>query len=170
VVATLIDPQTLRFGILDEDFPLTVHESMALVDRAQTGFGSLDTVAVSVDGELTEVAAHALEQDVREHFDRLYDSLWRQVLGVVDYRARTAGRHPSADSFAEAQAARQRLRNRASEQKEILNICAFEADRANFGAARSAAPPTGPVPQPAQSAEAPPVADVVAGSTQTPAE
>jgi len=32
--------------------------------------------------------AQALEGEVREHFDKLYESLWRQVLGVADYRAR----------------------------------------------------------------------------------
>jgi hypothetical protein len=31
----------------------------------------------------TDVSAQALDQDVREHFDRLYDALWRLVLGVV---------------------------------------------------------------------------------------
>ena len=168
VIATLTDPQTLRFGILDDDFPLTVQESMALIDRAQTGFGSLDAVAVAVDGEQTEVATHALEQDVREHFDRLYESLWRQVLGVVDYRARTAGRHPSADAFAEAQAVRQRLRKRAAEQKEILNICAFEADRANFGAARSAQAPSATPAPPAHPPEA--ASGLVAGSSDTQSE
>ena len=169
VIATLTDPQTLRFAILDDDFPLTVQESMALIDRAQNGFGTLDAVAVSVDGEPTEVAMHALEQEVREHFDRLYDSLWRQVLGVVDYRARTAGRHLSADAFAEAQAARQRLRKRSAEQKEILNICAFEADRANFGAARSASAPASPAPQGgATGAAAAP--DLVLGAAPAPGE
>jgi hypothetical protein len=74
------------------------------------------------------------------------------VIGVVDYRARLARGKLSADAFAEAQAARLRLRKRLGEQKEILNICAFEADRANFGAARPpiAAPAT-TAPQPSVS-------------------
>lgn len=162
VVATLADPHTLRFGILDDDFPLTVHESMALIDRVQNGLGSLDAVAVAVDGIPTEVPARALEADIREHFDRLYESLWRQVLGVVDYRARTSGRHLTADAFAEAQAARQRLLKRAPEQKEILNICVFEADRANFGAARN---PAGPQAQPLSTGARP---DVVVDKTEPP--
>ncbi len=140
VVTTLVDPQTLRFGILDDDFPLVVQESMALIDIGP-GFGTLHAVSVSVDGQPMEAPASALDQDVRDHFDRLYDALWRQALGVVDYRARVAKGHLSADAFADAQAARQRLRKRAAEQKEILNICSFEADRANFGAARTAAAP-----------------------------
>ena len=144
VVATLIDPQTLRFGILDDDFPLVTQESMALIDHGHNGFGTLDGIAVSVDGVLTEAPAQALDQDVREHFERLYDSLWKQVLGVIDYRARSAKGRLSADAFADAQAARLRLRKRAAEQKELLNICSFEADRANFGAMRSAATPPAP--------------------------
>src|SRR5438067_941912 len=150
VVATLVDPQTLRFGILNEDFPLTNSESMALVDHNHNGFGTLDGIAVSVDGQVTEAPAQALDQDVREHFDRLYDSLWRQVLGVVDYRARLASGRMNADAFADAQAARQRIRRRSAEQKEILNICSFEADRANLGAARAATP--APVPSASGSA------------------
>lgn len=155
VVATLVDPQTLRFGILDDDFPLIVQESMALI--AHHGFAALDAVSVSVDGQPMNAPASALDQDVRDHFDRLYDSLWRQALGVVDYRARVAKGHLSADAFADAQAERQRLRKRAAEQKEILNICAFEADRANFGAARTAAAPA-PAAGPAPAASAPDVA------------
>jgi len=161
VVATLVDPQTLRFGILDDDFPLVVQESMALIDRGHNGFGTLDGVAVAVDGALTEASTDALDQDVREHFDRLYDALWRQLLGVVDYRARLIKGHLSADAFAEAQAARLRLKKRSAEQKEILNICSFEADRANFGAARTAAAPPAPPAvgaAPAGAASAPDVA------------
>jgi serine protease Do len=146
IIATLIDPQTLRFSILDDDFPMVVQESMALMDRAHNGFGTLDGIVVLVDGQPMEAPAQALEGDVREHFDRLYESLWRQVLGVVDYRARLVKGHLSADAFSEAQAARSRMRKRLGEQKEILNICSFEADRANFGAARvqAAVPPPPP--------------------------
>jgi serine protease Do len=138
VTVALVDPQTLRFSILDDDYPLVVQESMALIDHNPNGFGTLDAIAVSVDGQLTEAPMQALDGDVREHFDRLYDSLWRQVLGVVDYRSRLASGRANADAFADAQAARQRLKRRQAEQKEILNICAFEAGRANFGAARTA--------------------------------
>jgi serine protease Do len=140
VTVTLVDPQTLRFSILDDDYPLVVQETMALIDHNPNGFGTLDAIAVSVDGQNTEAPAQALDQDVREHFDRLYDSLWRQLLGVVDYRSRLVSGRANADAFADAQAARLRLKRRQAEQKEILNICTFEADRANFGAMRAAAP------------------------------
>src|SRR5438874_7117880 len=143
VVVALADPQAIRFSILDDDYPLSTRESMALVDRGQNGFGTLDSVVVPVDGQSTEAPVHVLEGDVREHFDKLYESLWRQVLGVADYRMRLAKGKLSADAFADAQAARARLRKRTPEQKEILNICAFEADRANFGAARAVAAPGG---------------------------
>jgi len=77
------------------------------------------------------------------------------VLGVADYRARLSKGKLSADAFADAQAARQRLRKRTAEQKELLNICSFEADRANFGAARA---------QLATPAPTPPATAEVAGS------
>jgi serine protease Do len=151
VTATLVDPQTLRFSILDEDYPLSTRETMALLDRGHNGFGTLDGIAVPVDGQPTEAPAQVLEGEVREHFDRLYESLWRQVIGVVDYRARLSRGRTSADAFADAQAARQRLRKRLAEQKEILNICTFEADRANFGARPQIAAPAPTSPQPAVS-------------------
>ena len=141
VVVAMADAQTIRFSILDDDYPLSTRESMALVDRGQNGFGTLDSIVVPVDGQSTEAIVQVLEGDVREHFDKLYESLWRQVLGVADYRSRLAKGKLSADAFAEAQAARARLRKRTPEQKEILNICAFEADRANFGVARGAGAP-----------------------------
>jgi len=136
VVVAMTDPQTIRFSILDDDYPLSSRETMALVDRGANGFGTLDFIVVPVDGQSTDAPAQALEGDVREHFDKLYESLWRQVLGVADYRARLAKGRLSADAFAEAQAARARIRKRTPEQKELLNTCAFEADRANFGATR----------------------------------
>ncbi len=136
VVVALSDPQTIRFSILDDDYPLSTREAMALVDRGANGFGTLDSVVVPVDGQSTEAPVQALEGDVHEHFDKLYESLWRQVLGVADYRSRLAKGRLSADAFAEAQAARARIRKRTPEQKELLNTCAFEADRANFGVAR----------------------------------
>jgi serine protease Do len=156
VTATLVDPDTLRFSVLDDDYPLVTQEAMALIDHSHNGFGTLDGIAVPVDGVPMEAPAQALDQDVRDHFDRLYDALWRQVLGVVDYRSRLLKGRGSADAFAAAQAARQQLRKRAGEQKEVLNLCTFEADRANFGAAR--APAAAPVPAPAASGSPAPAA------------
>ena len=149
VVLTLIDPQLLRFSVLEDDFPMSVREAMGLLDHGQNGFGTLDAVAVPVDGVVTEAQVGQLEQDIRDHFERLYDSLWKQVLGVIDYRGRLEKGRVNADAFADAQGMRSRLRKRLSEQKEILNMCAFEADRANFGAIRSAQagpPPAAPAP------------------------
>ena len=153
VLVQLSDPSTLRFAILDDEYPLVTREAMALIDKAQNGFGTLDSVAVSVDGLLNDAPAQALEGDVREHFDRLYDSLWRQLLGVTEYRARLAKGRLSADAFAEAQAARARIKKRLPEQKELLGICVFEADRANFGAQKPGAvappaPAAAPAPAP----------------------
>src|SRR4051812_16504103 len=51
VLVALIDPQLVRFSILDDDYPLSTQESMALIDRGHNGFGTLDSVAVSVDGQ-----------------------------------------------------------------------------------------------------------------------
>jgi len=169
VVMSLPDSQTLRFSILDDDYPLSVQESMALIDRGHNGFGTLDSVAVSVDGQALEAPAHALDGEVREHFEKLYESLWRQVLGVTDYRASLARGKMSADAFADAQSARQRLRKRTPEQKELLNICSFEADRGNFGAARpqiaAPTPPQGAAPTPSAGGSGPVSTAEITGNT-----
>lgn len=156
VIAQLVDPTTLRFGVLDDDFPLVTRETMTLVDRAANGFGTLDSVRVVVDEQVAEAPTTALDPEVREHFDRLYESMWRQLFGVVDYRTRLSHGHLSADAFADAQSERSRLRKRVSEQKELLGLCAFEAGKATFGAPEAAAPPPAPAsPAPGSVASVP---------------
>src|SRR5205814_743469 len=44
----LADPTTLRFSILDDDYPLVVREGVTLVDRGANGFGTLDGIVVAV--------------------------------------------------------------------------------------------------------------------------
>jgi len=157
----LADPTTLRFSILEDDYPLVVNEGVTLVDRGVNGFGTLDGIVVHVDGVPAEASPALLEAEVREHFDKLYDSLWHQVLGVVDYRARLSRAQKSADAFAEAQQAKSRLRKRNGEQKEVLGLCLFDADRAGAVAQRAVASApvavAGAQPQPAVQSE-PPVA------------
>jgi hypothetical protein len=152
VVLQLSEPGAIRFSVLDDDYPLVAQETLALIDRGHTGFGTLDAVAALTGGQPVEAPLQALEGDVREHFERLYDSLWRQVLEVVDYRAKISRGRASADAFAEAQSARGRLRRKTQEQKELLNICAFEADRANLPAARVSSPAAAPAPPPVDAA------------------
>jgi hypothetical protein len=135
----LADPTTLRFAILDEDYPLLAKEALTLVDRGQTGFGTLDGVVVQADSGPAEVAARLLDPEVRDHFEKLYDSLWHQVLGVVDYRGRLVRGQKNADAFVQAQQARARLRKRTGEQKELLGLCLFDADRAGTLAQRAVA-------------------------------
>jgi serine protease Do len=132
VQVKLVDRGTLRFAVLDEDFPLSTREPLALVDRVQTGFGTLDEILIGSDGAQRPQPITALEPEVREHFERLYDALWHQLLGVVDYRQRLVRGRSNADAFSEARALRSRLRRRSAEQKELLNVCAFEADRATL--------------------------------------
>ncbi|HWE25724.1 MAG TPA: serine protease [Myxococcales bacterium] len=151
VLAQLSDARTLRFAVLDEDFPMVTREALALVDRARSGFGTLDSVVVLIDGAPAEVPAHALEPDLREHFEKLYDALWHQALGVIDYRARLSRGRQSADAFAQAQQARARLRKRIPEQKEQLGLAIFDSDRVGT-VAKSAAAVPGAVPPPTAAA------------------
>src|SRR4051812_14935474 len=154
----LADPSMLRFSILDDDYPLVVKEGVTLVDRGVNGFGTLDGIVVNVDGLPAEASPSLLDAEVREHFDKLYDSLWHQVLGVVDYRNRLARAQKSADAFAEAQQAKMRLRKRNGEQRELLGLCLFDADRAGAVAQRAVATPplvvASPQPQPVADADA----------------
>src|SRR5207237_1829959 len=165
----LADPTTLRFSILDDDYPLVVKEGVTLVDRGVNGFGTLDGIVVHVDGVAAEASPVLLDAEVREHFDKLYDSLWHQVLGVVDYRSRLQRAQKSADAFAEAQQAKIRVRKRNGEQKELLGLCLFDADRAGAVAQRAVATP----PLAVAGAQAQPAAepDALAATRQeTPAQ
>jgi S1-C subfamily serine protease len=147
VQAELTDPETLRFAVLDEDFPLAMRESLALVDRARNGFGTLDAVGLSPDGgQLSEVPAAALDPDARDHLERLYDSLWHQLIGVLEYRAAQGKQRLSADAYADAQAARVRLRRRVAEQKELLGLAFFDSDKPGVGGVRMAVAPDAGVP------------------------
>ncbi len=132
VIVRLADAGTLRFGVLDEDFPLSTREALTLVDRARTGFGTLS--AVEQGGELVrqETPLAAYGPDVREHFQKLYEALWHQLASVVDYRQRLLRGPADAEAFSQARSLRLKLRRRAAEQKELLNVCTFEADRATL--------------------------------------
>ncbi len=154
VLAQLADPGTLRFAVLDEDFPMVTRESLSLVDRSQSGFGTLDTVVVLVDGAPAEVPGSALEPEMRDHFEKLYDGLWHQLLGVVEYRARLSGGRQSADVFAQAQQARARLRKRVPEQKEQIGLAMFEADRVGT-VAKAASPSSSSAPTTAAALSSP---------------
>src|SRR5207302_7415913 len=113
VVVTLRDPGTLRFAVLDDDYPLSTREALTLVDRAQTGFGTLDAVIAGGDAP-AEVLLSAYGPEVRDHFDKLYDALWAQLLGVLEYRQRILRGPSNADAFAEARKLRARLRKRSA--------------------------------------------------------
>ena len=129
VSVRLTDPTTLRFAVLDDEYPLSTDESLSLIDRAQTGFGTLDAVA---NEQTDAVPLSNFDPEVRDHFDKLYDGLWQQLLGVVEYRTRLQRGRTNAEAFAEARAMRSRLRKKATEQKDLLNICSYEADRASL--------------------------------------
>jgi serine protease Do len=147
VQAELTDPDTLRFAVLDEEFPLATWEALALVDRAGNGFGTLDAVGLpSDDGKLAELPAAALDADARDHLERLYDSLWHQLLSVLEYRAAQGKQRQSADAYAEAQAARLRLRRKLAEQKELLGLAFFDMDKPGVGGVRMAAAPDAGAP------------------------
>ena len=117
-----------------------------------------------IDGVAAEASPSLLDAEVRDHFDKLYDSLWHQVLGVVDYRSRLARAQKSADAFAESQQAKMRLRKRNGEQKELLGLCLFDADRAGAVAQRAVATPPVAVAAPTQ----PSADDTVAAARKDP--
>ena len=86
------------------------------------------------------------------------------MLGVVDYRSRLARAQKSADAFAESQQAKMRLRKRNGEQKELLGLCLFDADRAGAVAQRAVATPPVAVAAPTQ----PSADDTVAAARKDP--
>jgi serine protease Do len=152
VEVSLREPQLLRFSVLEEEFPLGLQETLALIDHSSSGFGTLDSVAWTVDDLPVEVGLQSLDADSREHFERLYDQLWHQLLAVDEYRVRAAKGRASADAFAAAQGVRARLKKKLGDQKELLGLCAYDADRAGLPAKAAAQEETAaatPAPVPA---------------------
>jgi len=141
----LVDADTLRFSVLTEDYPLLVQEAMAVIDRSRSGFGILDQVGLPENDQIVDVPAGALDADARDHFEKLQDSLWRQLVAVVDYRQLAVKARSSADAFSSAQDIASRIRRRAGDQKDLLGLCAYDADQAGVPAARPlAAQPSAP--------------------------
>ncbi len=129
VRVALADRQTIRFSLLDSDFPLLSTESIALIDQAANGFGTLDSVMVrGPDGAATQEAT-ALDPDVRDHLQRFYDQIWRQLIGVLDYRLLAAHAASSADAHGAAQTARAALSHHANDNHELLETCLYDVDR-----------------------------------------
>ena len=167
IEVVLAEPTTLRFSVLEDEYPLGLREAMALIDTS--GFGTLDAVSWMIDDQPIEVPVGALDADTREHFERLYDGLWHQLLSVNDYRVQAAKGRASADAFAAAQAVRSRLKKKLADQRELLGLCAYDADRAGLPTSRAAAlaatggpPPTGALP--GSGASPTPAADPAAAS------
>ncbi len=126
----LTDPGRLRIAILSESFPLADQSSLDLWDdRTHDGFGTLNAVGFTAAGRADLVPATALDAGLRDHFDRLYADLWRQLLAVLDYRAIAlrAGLDPKAhDQAAIEQAA---LQARAPDQRSLWNQVTFDLDQ-----------------------------------------
>ena len=128
-VVELTDPARVRVAILSDLFPLADSPSLELWDDRHDGFGTLDAIGFPVSGQLPTVPVSALDQPVRDHFDRLYADLWRQLLAVLDYRsiALRAAIDPAAHESAAAQ--QNVLTSRASDQKDLWSQVSFDLDQ-----------------------------------------
>ncbi len=133
----LVDPETLRFSILTEEYPLLVQEAMAVIDHSRAGLGILDQVGLPANDQIVDLPASALDEDAREHFERLQDLLWRQLVAVVEYRQLAAKAHSSAEAFSSAQELATRIKRRVGDQKDLLGLCAYDADQAGVPAAKA---------------------------------
>jgi hypothetical protein len=117
-----------------------------------------------------ELELQALDADTREHFERLYDQLWHQLLSVDEYRARAAKGKASADAFAAAQGVRARLKKKVADQRELLGLCAYDADRAGLPARASVQEETASAAVPGHTAPAQSPAPPQTGAAATPAQ
>ena len=178
VKVQLVDPETLRFSILTEDYPLLVQEALAVIDRAHSGLGTLSEVGLPVNDQIVDVPASGLDPDARDHFEKLQESLWRQLVSVVDYRALAVKSHLSADAFSSAQDIGSRIKRRTGDQKDLLGLCAYDADQAGVPALRAdggaiaaqndAGPLAPPNTPPAQQAPLAPIANPISGAPLRP--
>jgi V8-like Glu-specific endopeptidase len=127
---TLTDPGRLRFAILSDTFPLSDSTSLELWDdRGHDGFGTLDGVGFQAAGTAAHVPVSALEAAVREHFDRLYSDLWRQLMAVIDYRAQAV--RASLDPNAHERAGNQQaaLKLRSADQRDLWSQVNFDLEQ-----------------------------------------
>jgi hypothetical protein len=126
----LTDPGRLRFALLSDTFPLSDSTALELWDdRGHDGFGTLDAVGFQAAGSADRVPVSALEPTVREHFDRLYSDLWRQLMAVIDYRA--AAVRASLDPTAHERAGNQQaaLKLRSADQRDLWSQVNFDLDQ-----------------------------------------
>ena len=117
------DGDTVRFGLLDGEYPLTLHSEAELIDRGQD-LSRPAALVPSPRGTRREVAWAGLDAVSRGAAERLHDALWSQVAAVLEYR--DAEQRRGGGGGASALAAR--IRAHREEQREILQSVDFDAD------------------------------------------
>ncbi|MHB1845866.1 MAG: hypothetical protein ACYCWW_13650, partial [Deltaproteobacteria bacterium] len=156
-VVELTDPSRVRLALLSDLFPLSDSPSVELWDDQRNGFGTLDEIGFPVIGQMPTVMASALDLGVRDHFERLYADLWRQLMAVLDYRMTAVGASQDPAAHDRAAAQQTAISARAEDQKDLWSQVSFdleqlvssaEAGHLPLATARGAAPPP-PVGSPA---------------------
>ncbi|HUB06778.1 MAG TPA: serine protease [Myxococcales bacterium] len=126
----LTDPGRLRFAILSDTFPLSDATSLELWDdRTHDGFGTLNAIGFRAAGTADTVPASALDPSVRDHFDRLYADMWRQLMSVIDYRAVAARASLDPVAHQRASAQEQALKARSGDQRDLWSQVGFDLDQ-----------------------------------------
>ena len=153
----LVDAETLRFSILSDDYPLSVEETLAVIDRSTSGFGTLGDVGLPINGQVIDVRSSGLDPESRDHFEKLQAALWSQLVAVTDYRVLAAKSRLSADAFSSAQDIASRIKRRANDQKDMLGLCAYDADQSGVPAQRPDGGAVVPIPSAPQTQPAGPL-------------
>jgi serine protease Do len=123
-----VEGESVRFGLLERDFPLTSAVQAALVDRGGADAEPSALVLPPRFGE-REIPWAEVDATLRDPGQRLYDALWKQVAAVVAFREGEAARsRRGSEPQAALAATAASIRKRRGEQMEILQSVDFHAD------------------------------------------
>jgi serine protease Do len=136
---------TVRFGLLDAEYPLTTSVQVGVVDR---GGDLASPAALQLPRRFgdQEIPWVALDPGLHDAAQRLHDGLWRQLAAVLAFRAGEDRKRPGPDARALVAAEATRIRGRRSEQRDLLQAIDFDAEDIVWRA--GAAPATSAASQP----------------------
>jgi serine protease Do len=122
-----IEGTTVRFGLLDPEFPLTATVEMVLVDRD----GNLTRPAAVMLPErfgATELSWSRLDPTLQDSTLRFHEALWSQAAAVLAYRHKRDARASDPEAPPASAPVAALIRGRRGEQREILQAIDLDDD------------------------------------------
>ncbi len=119
--------ETVRFSVLEADYPLTARVELAVIART-SDLGRASALVLPPRFGEREIPGMRLEPTFREQAVRLSHALWKQLAAVVAFRELELASGASAEGRSALAAAVARIRSGRAEQKEVLQSVGFDAE------------------------------------------